>query len=328
MKRYSNNENLPISLAVWLAHDDYDHDDDPYTISATALLKPLKQFILAQRVPEEDKVDDVSGLVKSRIGTALHDSIETVWITPEKLIPALKALGYKSRVIDRIVINPDPDSVTEDQLPVYLEQRTSKKVGKWTVTGKYDFIIEGEVQDFKSTSTFAYTKGNKDADYIRQGSIYRWLNPKIITKNRMQINFIFTDFNAGQAARDPKYPNNQIVAKSFDLEPVEAVQSYVERRLSQIEQLWNAPEEQLPKCSDEDLWVDSPVWKYYKNPAKKSRATKNYDNPAEAQKRLADDGFVGVVEEVKGEVKACKYCPAFALCKQKNEYLANGRLKI
>ena len=44
MNPVTNNTNLPLSIAVWLACDDYDYNNDPYTISATTLLKPLKQI--------------------------------------------------------------------------------------------------------------------------------------------------------------------------------------------------------------------------------------------------------------------------------------------
>ena len=49
MRKYLNNSNVPLSLAVFLATDNYDHESD--TISATTLIKPLRQIILAARVP-------------------------------------------------------------------------------------------------------------------------------------------------------------------------------------------------------------------------------------------------------------------------------------
>ena len=42
-----------------------------------------------------------------------------------------------------------------------------------------------------------YQNQSKDREYRLQGSMYRWLNPKIITKDVFNINYIFTDFNAG-----------------------------------------------------------------------------------------------------------------------------------
>ncbi len=84
----------------------------------------------------------------------------------------------------------------------------------------------------------------------------------------------------------------------------------------------------MPPCSDDDLWRKDPVFKYYKNPNSTARSTKNFDTFAEAHARLAEDGFVGKVVEVKGEVVACKYCNAFAVCKQKDTYIADGSLKL
>jgi hypothetical protein len=50
---------------------------------------------------------------------------------------------------------------------------------------------------------------------------------------------------------------------------------------------------------------------YWKDPAKtEGRSTKNFDNKNDAYMRLSEDGHVGVVKEIKGQVSACKYCPA------------------
>ena len=49
--KYNNINQVPVSMAVWLAHDEYDHNDDPNHISVTGLIKPTKQLILAGRVP-------------------------------------------------------------------------------------------------------------------------------------------------------------------------------------------------------------------------------------------------------------------------------------
>ena len=51
MTRYLNPSNVPLSLAVFLANDTYDYE--PGTISATGLMRPLRQIILSRRVPPE-----------------------------------------------------------------------------------------------------------------------------------------------------------------------------------------------------------------------------------------------------------------------------------
>ena len=47
---YANTTGIGLSVAVWLADDDYDHDDDPKAISATSIIKPIKQLILPNEI--------------------------------------------------------------------------------------------------------------------------------------------------------------------------------------------------------------------------------------------------------------------------------------
>lgn len=79
-------------------------------------------------------------------------------------------------------------------------------------------------------------------------------------------------------------------------------------------------------CDDDELWRSEPVFKYYKNPAKTLRSTKNFELKQEAMLRFVEDGSVGVIREVPGQVTACKYCPAFAACSQKDALIKSGDL--
>ena len=189
MTQYSNLTNLPLPIAVWLAHDTYDKAEAG--LSATGLMRPVRQTILAKRVPPDEGTVDVSGMIKSRIGTAIHDAIERAWMS-SKLVDTLTSLGLPLKVVKRFVVNPINRLFNKPVIPVYLELRSSKEVNGVKISGKFDYIGDGRVHDFKTTSTFAYTSGNKDEDYILQGSIYRWLNPDIITDDRMSIIFIFS----------------------------------------------------------------------------------------------------------------------------------------
>ncbi len=326
MSKYANTSSVPLSLAVFLATDNYDHDQDENTISATALIKPLRQIVLSARVPEDLTPVDLVNLVPSRMGSAIHDAIERSW--KDNYPNALANLGYPKRVIEKIRINPKPEELTDGVIPVYMEQRAKKTVGKFTVTGKYDFIGDGRVEDFKSTSTYTAINNTNDEKYIWQGSIYRWLNPQIITKDEMAIQFIFTDWSKAKAMADPKYPQQRIQQRILPLKSIQETDAFVTRKLNQIEQYWDAPEEQLPLCTDADLWRSEPVFKYYKNPEKRARSTKNFDNRHDAQLRYIEDGSVGIVVEQPGQVTACKYCPAFAVCSQKDALIASGDLVL
>lgn len=324
MGKYANVSQVPLSLAVFLVSDNYDHDSS--TISATALIKPLRQIILSNRVPTEEAIVDLIQMVPSRMGSAIHDAIERSWKDNYQI--ALDHLGYPKKVIEKIRINPKPEELQDGQIPIYLEQRAYKQVGKFLISGKYDFIGDGRVEDFKSTSTYSATNNTNDEKYIWQGSIYRWLNPDIITKDEMAIQFIFTDWSKAKAMQDPKYPQQRIQQRILPLKSVQETDGFVRRKLSQIDEYWDKPEEEIPHCSDEDLWRSEPVFKYYKNPEKTSRSTKNYDTRQEAYLRLAEDGNVGKVVEQPGTVTACKYCSAFSICSQKDALIAQGDLLI
>lgn len=321
---YANVSEVPLALAVFLATDSYDHNSDPNTISATTLLKPLRQVILPSRIPPGEGLVNLANMMNNRMGTAIHDGIEKAWMTNYR--KAMQNIGLPDRVIDQVRINPSAEELGTGIIPIYLEQRLSRQLGKWTITGKFDFIGEGKVQDFKSTSVFTYKKQTGADKYTQQGSIYRWLDPRKIHQDRMDIHYIFTDWKGAMVKSDPSYPPKRFHTQSFELLSLNETEAFIRKKLSLIEQYWNAPEEELPPCSDDELWRSEPVFKYYKNPAKTARSTKNFDTMQDAMLRLSEDGNVGIVKEVPGQVTACRYCPAFAACTQKDQLVAAGDL--
>lgn len=322
--RFTNTSGVPLSLAVFLATDGYDYNDDPNTISATTLLKPLRQVILPSRLPAEQGLVSLPDMLKNRIGAAIHDAIERAW--KGNHVTAMQALGYPNGVIKRVRINPEPGTLEPDQIPIYLEQRLTRQVGKWKVTGKFDFIGEGRVQDFKSTSTWAYMTQANATKFTQQGSVYRWLDPKKITQDEMDIIYIFTDWKAGLVRTDPKYPPQGFKKQAYPLLSEAEVDAFIRNKLRLIESYWDAPEDEIPHCDADELWRSEPVFKYYKNPEKTARSTKNFDTPQEARLRFVEDGSVGLIKEVPGQVTACKYCPAFAACTQKDALIQTGDL--
>lgn len=327
MNRFSNVSEVPLALAVFLASDNYDYNDDPNTISATTLLKPLRQIILPSRIPPGEGLVDLADMMNNRMGAAIHDGIERSWLNNYE--PALQALGYPKRVIQCVKINPDPEAAKKvDVIPVYLEQRKARQLGKWKITGKFDFVGEGRVQDFKSTSVWAYKNQVNNEKWSWQGSIYRWLCPEIITDDHLDIHYIFTDWKASMLASDPNYPKRRFHTQTFPLFSLPETENFIRQKLALIDQYWDAPEEEIPYCNDEELWRSEPVFKYYKNPQKMKRSTKNFDNRQDALRRLSEDGNVGIVKEVPGQVTACRYCPAFVACSQKDMLIEAGDLVL
>ena len=324
----TNLSKLPMSLAIWLASDDYDHNKDANTISATSLLKPIKSILLGSSCSAESDIDIVD-LVPSRMGTAIHTAIEESWLKPNKdLKAALTALGYPKRVIEAVKVNPDPATVTEDDLAIYMEIRTDRDIDNYTITGKFDFICDGQLEDFKSTSTYTWITQSNREKYIQQGSIYRWLNPHLVTKDTMRINYIFTDWSAAKAKQSKDYPATRVISQEYPLMSVFDTELFIKAKLFELNKYTGMDQDSMPPCTSEELWERPSVFKYYKNPANKSRSTKNFENYWEANQRFIDDGSVGEVVEVKGEVVFCKYCPAVNACKQAQQYIQEGRLSV
>lgn len=325
---YGNVQAVPLALGVFLATDDYDFVPEPNSISVTTLLKPIRQIILPTRVSTEGAVVDLASQMANRLGSAIHHKIEHAWTTNYR--GAMRAMGYPEKIIDRIRINPTPEEIVADPsiIPIYMEQRIAKKVGKWIVTGKFDFIGDGAVQDFKSTSIWAYQNQVNQEKQVLQTSLYRWLDPKKITQDIAQIHHIFMDWKAGMAKSDPNYPPQRFTTQKLHLRPEDEIDRFVRGKLALIEKYWNADEADIPFCSDDDLWRSAAVYKYYKSGiAGATKSTKNFDDRTEAYLYRASKGM-GEIKEVPGGVKACVYCSGFMACTQKDAYIASGDLKL
>lgn len=299
--RLTNLTNINYPLAVWLASNDYDLEPEKEkTISATTLLKSIRQIILSDRASKEALLlGDISSLVPVQIGTAVHSAIEKALKDPER---ACKALGIKV-----------------PQVSIAQEQRATKEFMGWKVTGKFDLVIDGQVQDFKTTSMWTYIKQNNADKYVLQGSIYRWLNPDLITDDVMFIHYIFTD-NVNR----PDAPETRVLSQPFVLKSKEETESYIRRKLTLLDKYWDKEEAELPYCTDEELWREEPKWKVYSSNDSK-RALKVFDTLAEANSFVLEKGK-GIVKEVKGQARACNYCPAFAICSQKDFLVERGEL--
>lgn len=324
--KITNTTGINLPLAVWLLHDTYDYVDMPNYISATGLMKPIKQSILANRIPAKDQVMDVSEAVSRALGHAIHDSIEKAWLDGHKR--SMKLLGYPEDVIGRVLVNPSEEALAaagHDAIPVYVEQREYRQITvdgvTYTIGGKSDMIADGIVHDHKSTSVFSFMKGSKDEDYALQPSIYRWLNPRKATADYGKINFIFTDWSRAMS-RQANYPQKRVEEKSFPLLSLDETEAWIIDRIRQLVAYRDAPEERIPECTPKELWMSDPTYKYYADPAKLSgRSTKNFTDKLEAEQFKSQKGGVGIVITVPGEAKACNYCRAFDNCKQKDRYL-------
>lgn len=322
MPKLTNKQAIPLPIAIWAATSNYDsYSHIPDYISVTTLMKPLRQLLLRNHPDVQTTYQpDVGDFIASALGSSLHDSIEKAWLT--NYSEALELLGFNPEHIARIRNNPSKDTDLTGLIPVYTEKRSFKTIGKYTIGGKFDLVLNGQVQDYKSTSTYSYGKVDKYEEYILQGSLYRWLNPDIITSNHMVINFIFKDWFKSKAMNSSDYPPAASVEVVLPLKSYTATEHWIKTKLELIDQYAGVPESEIPYCTDAELWYSDPKFKYYANPEKiAGRSTRNFDTLLEANDYLASKGK-GVVITDKGVPKRCGYCAVSSVCSQVKTLLA------
>lgn len=323
-QRITNNAGIDLMAAVWLATDEYQYDSRPNYISVTSLIKPIRQTVLARRVPPAEQQVDLVDRVQSSIGQVLHNGIERSW--KEHYRSSLEKLGFPKRVIDAVRINPAV--IEPDTIPVFTEFRSEKEIAGFIVSGQVDMIVDGRLRDAKSTKAWAYLNQKSVESWKLQGSIYRWLNPEKVQHDELLIQYLLLDWNRADARRDPNYPAHAVPVRSIGLMGLQETEQWIMNRLSLLKQYLDAPEEDIPECNGEDLWRSDPVYKYYAKVEATGRSTKNFDNPLDARKYMAEKGGKGRIDEVPGTVKACLFCPAFSVCSQKDRLIADGSLII
>lgn len=331
----TNNTGISLPLAVWLIHDEYDYIDSVENyISVTTLMKPLKQIILPSRIPVEQRTSDVADYVARKLGNAIHDSIERAW--ERGAHRAMRLMGYPEDAIKRIVVNPTTGQRLNipDMIAVYLENRGFREIVVdgvlHTIGGKFDMVSDGILNDNKSTSAYGWVYGTREDEHRLQMSLYNWIDKQRtdgeaprVTEDICNVNYIFTDWQKMLAKTNPKYPQSRVEQKTLTLLSLDETEAWVRSKVAVVHRHLAAAEDQMPQCTDEELWRSDPKFKYYSDPEKAklagAKSTKNFDTLHEANQHLSQMGK-GVVKTVPGEVKACGYCAAFDICQQKEQY--------
>ncbi len=324
--KITNKHNLSLPLAVLLCTSDYDYDTRENAISATTIMKPLKSIVLSMQNQDIQREFDIIDMVPAVFGSAVHAFAEKGWNDKETVTKALTALGISPEIQSRVVVNPNPKKLKKDAIPIYIEKRSERKVNGWIVRGKFDACIDGKLSDHKTCSVWSTIFGSNDKDYTLQGSIYRWLNPEIVFANEISIEKNYTDWSSSKARSDSKYPQLRAESMNYPLMSNEATGSFIVSKLKQIDECLKLHQDEMPPCSEEELWSTPAEYKYFKKLEAK-RATKIYHSIEEANARLNTEGC-GTVKVFPGQIKRCAYCNVQPVCNQSKGYIADGRLKL
>jgi hypothetical protein len=295
---YKNKHNLPGYLKDWLESDNYDYDEN--TVSATSLLSPARQFALFRLYGDELEVD-VADMVASRYGTSIHDSFEKV-----------------------------PMENTDKEKRVYHTFNIDGE--EYKLSGKFDMIIDTdkEVQklvDIKSTSVWTFIYGSKDEDYVKQLSIYRYLANKngYNVGDDAEICMVFTDWSKSRAKKERNYPNLRVAIKPIKLMSVEDTELFIIQRLKAFQTALKN-KDNLPLCTDEELWKEEDKWMVKQYWQKKNIRICNSEQ--EAKEFIQDNNLKRcAINFKKGKVKRCRYCAASKVCSQYKELKQKGLIE-
>lgn len=321
MIKYTNNTNLSPLAALWLLRDTYDRV--PGTISATTLIKPARATALLRQAEAEGREVkiDLSTMVAARYGTAIHDSLEKVLVElRDNPNPAILA-----------IVRELFGGIPTVQI---LEQRFFAEINGVRISGKIDAVIDGRINDHKSTSVRSWVKNIQD--YIFQLSIYRWLLEKnnIYVPRIAQINFWFTDWSPSKALADKGYPQARCMSKKIVTLSTVDTEEYIIGRLEAIQRA----EVQLPECQHDELWPNPTVYAHMREG--REPAVRLYDTKEDAEAAICADlepeynkkgkkkaKGKPYLQERPGGYRRCKYCYASGLCEQYTKLKEQGLIQ-
>lgn len=317
MIKITNELGLPLPLVTWLLNDDYDYNPDPLVVSATSLIKPTKKTVLSNAVTRSEHIQvhiDVKDKLASIRGQNLHAAIEDSYKDVTKVKGLSEMLGMdvpEVRMEERLHADIEVDGVT------------------YTVSGKFDAIIDSIVTDWKTESTYSFNDPVKHRDRKIQLSIYAWL----CVKNDIPVNTkvghyfsIYQNWMKGFAAKSDsdKYPDAPIKRFETELVTGKQLEFWIKDKIRERNALSLEDANEIT-CTPDELWMGDATYQYFSKPDAK-RASRNFTDMGEAQAHLASKNGVGLIKEKPRFAKACEYCFGSAVCNQYQTLLSNGQI--
>ena len=279
--KFTNKHNLPPTLVRLLTKERYEGAGD---ISVTTLIGPPQINVLRKK-HEEDREVDVSNLIYSVMGTAIHSLLEEC---------------------------EDENDLAEERLVIPIKT----PLGTMDLSGKPDLLdSKGNLRDYKVTSGWTVRHGDVKDEWEAQLNIYKWmLEQKGHKVKRLVIEAIIRDWSPSNALRIdgfPKCAHQSCYIRSW---PKEKVENYImNRMMSHLQALEGVP----IGCTDEERWA-KPSKHAVMKPGRRS-AIKLFEEyqVVEAHSMAMDLGKGHYVEFRPGENIRCdKYCDVANFCPQ------------
>jgi hypothetical protein len=252
----------------------------PGSLSATTLLKNMKQILLTSRHWDEIE-EDVLDRFWALFGSAIHKMLE----------------------------HEGENDFTEESM--------SHEIDGITVTGQIDLynMATGEIADWKSCSVYKVLKEDFE-DWRKQGLIYAWLLHKndFLVKTCRFI-AIMKDHSMRKARHSPSYPKHPVYVYEFPIteHSLAEIETYIKDKISEYKRFKDIADNDIPFCTADERWENPTVFAVKKDGNK--RAYKILKTIEEAEKIAGDMGKGYSVEKRQGEAKRCMdYCSCNMFC--------------
>lgn len=259
----TNKLNLPQAVVLAVQNDPYTRGNSD--ISVTQLITPPYQRRLKETV---EPVEDVAERLFSLYGQIGHAILERAGL--------------------RAGLN--------------VEERLFAKIGGLTVSGQYDIIQDGCLQDYKFTTHWSVKDEEPKQEWVEQLNLLRVLairNGMKVTSLRI-IAFL-RDHQKTMAKRDITYPQLPVATVDIPLWSIEDAEEFMAERIKAHLEL------NPPPCSDVERWMTNPVYALKK--AGRKSAIKLFDEKSDADIACEAGGKDHFVEYRKGEYRRCNdYC--------------------
>ena len=290
--RFTNKHNLPEAVFKALIKDTYSKGKAKYT--STSLLKSPRQLQLVTR-HDDEIVKDCIDMLWSLLGTAVHNIFE-------------------EEVEDNAIA----------ELRVYI------KVLEQIIGGQLDHYKDGQISDYKCTSVWSWIFGSRIKEWTEQQNIYAELyRENGFDVNGLRIIAIFRDWKESEFIKNPtQYPPLPIMVINLEVWRPDQIRPFIEYRTRLHMANENVPDDDLPLCTEQEMWAKPTAFAVYKNKQVKAKKVKGLNSVEDAEQYIAachpmDKKPATYRIEVRPgkRVRCEKYCDAAPFCNQYQQFL-------
>jgi len=279
----NNRLNLPEAIVKAVSTELHNKSDKE--LSATTLLKGIKEIILERRHWKE-LTDDAADRIWAVWGEAVHALLQTE---------------------------------SKDE---FAECDLSKNIGDIVITGRIDnYNMEaGIITDYKTASVWKILVGDFE-DWKMQGIIYSWL----LSQNGFKIEkcrfiAILKDHSKSKAKYDSNYPQSPVFIYEFQVTKalLDEAEAFINKRIAEYLQNKDKADDDIPPCTDKERWASETTYAVMKTGNKK--AVKVCSTAVEARQKSEQLGAAYYVQTRPGISKKCSdYC----ICKDHCNFYNN-----